>query len=389
MKKSFFLGFIALATLTMMSCSNDETTAALYEDNAIEFGTYAGRTPQKAPGKETTTATVESDGFGVSAVYTGQANYSGTLKPNFMYNQLVDKKTDTWAYSPVKYWPTTQGDKLSFFAYAPHNASNVTLTGEAGDPTTLTYKLNDTGANEDFVAAALYNVTAGKTTPEVVKFVFNHELTRLSIQARANDDTKGTNNPLENETHVVIKSMTFDGTAKFPTEATYKYDAKNYAAGSHGTWTPTATSTDYKIGTALANDNEVKLGNKTPQYTQAGIDLTGNTLVNLLDLDTPYLFLLPPNGTTGIAAAGDIKVTFEYDIVTVDDALELGYSITSAKKTVELPAAILKQGVAYNLTFVFGLDQVVVSATVESWGTPVDDAENIVDWADPVLIQSN
>ena len=43
-----------------------------------------------------------------------------------MYNQLVEKKNGTWQYTPLKYWPNNDSDKISFFAYAPHNATGVT-----------------------------------------------------------------------------------------------------------------------------------------------------------------------------------------------------------------------------------------------------------------------
>lgn len=76
-------------------------------------------------GEDATRASVIDDNnlssMGVFACYTGQSNWSeSTSKSNFMYNQPVNKTSDTWTYTPMKYWPNTEGDKLSFFAYAPH-----------------------------------------------------------------------------------------------------------------------------------------------------------------------------------------------------------------------------------------------------------------------------
>lgn len=76
-------------------------------------------------GEDATRAGVIDDSnlssMGVFACYTGQSGWSeSTSKSNFMYNQPVNKTGDTWTYTPVKYWPNTEGDKLSFFAYAPH-----------------------------------------------------------------------------------------------------------------------------------------------------------------------------------------------------------------------------------------------------------------------------
>lgn len=76
-------------------------------------------------GEDATRAGVIDDSnlssIGVFACYTGQSGWSeSTSKSNFMYNQPVNKTGDIWTYTPVKYWPNTEGDKLSFFAYAPH-----------------------------------------------------------------------------------------------------------------------------------------------------------------------------------------------------------------------------------------------------------------------------
>lgn len=76
-------------------------------------------------GEDATRAGVIDDSnlssMGVFACYTGQSGWSeSTSKSNFMYNQPVNKTGDIWTYTPVKYWPNTEGDKLSFFAYAPH-----------------------------------------------------------------------------------------------------------------------------------------------------------------------------------------------------------------------------------------------------------------------------
>lgn len=385
MKKSFFLGFIALATLTMMSCSNDETTAALYEDNAIEFGTYAGRTPMKAQGKETTTASIATEGFGVSAVYTGQSKFDAYQNPtpNFMYNQKVDKSTGSWAYSPVKYWPTTQNDKLSFFAYAPHANDNVTLTDDNANPKTLVYELDaDPTKNHDFVAAAMYD-KIGSLTPAEVKFFLVHELTRAAFQVKVDQDIYTTADD-QHATKLVIRDVKLDfGTAKLYKKGTYTYANTDYASGSHGSWSfaqGDAFGADFTLNTLINGWGEVKLAGD--KYTATGLALENKNPVALFATDD-YLFLLPPNGTTGLAAEGDITATFTYDIVTEDDKLNVDHSCTSATKTVKLPASSLAQGKSYIYTFIFRVDEVVVSAEVEQWDE-VSNIDNTVDYNDPV-----
>ena len=45
--------------------------------------------------------------IGVFAYFTHGKFNENTAIPNFMYNQLVEKKPneDKWSYSPVKFWP--------------------------------------------------------------------------------------------------------------------------------------------------------------------------------------------------------------------------------------------------------------------------------------------
>lgn len=61
------------------------------------------------------------------AYFTGQDNFETvktTVTPSFMHNQMVkfDGTNNVWTYSPVKYWPNRQNDKISFFAYAPYES---------------------------------------------------------------------------------------------------------------------------------------------------------------------------------------------------------------------------------------------------------------------------
>lgn len=122
MKQNYFMGLIACAALTMTGCSNDEINAPQQSqgNNAIEFSTYLGRNAQGSRGTETSTTSIKTSGFGVLAYYTEQADFANTNKPNFMWNQKVTHNGTNWEYTPVKYWPTKVGDKVSFFAYAPY-----------------------------------------------------------------------------------------------------------------------------------------------------------------------------------------------------------------------------------------------------------------------------
>ncbi len=372
--KKIYLAAMAVAALTVSSCSQDEVLNINPEAGAkaIEFGVYTGKAAQTR-GTEVTTTTIENNGFGVTAVHHMDAYSDGI--PNFMYNQKVDKTSGVWAYDPVKYWPTTQGSKLTFFAYAPYNGAGITLADNDASPKTLTFELQADPKNTvDFVAAARYNV-ASSASPATVSFELKHELTRLAFKAKADNDLYKANGTTD-KTKIVITDVKFEKVdGKFFTEATYTYsDTDN----SHGTWTG-VTDAEYSINN-LVNMSTITMGTKKDkQYSKTGIAIEGTTQVDLFKADATtnnYLFLIP-TGESGLANDGDVKITFKYDIVTEDDALTAGYSITSAEKTVELKKGALAQGQAYLYTFTFGVDKVVFSAEVDPDWTETNVADNV------------
>ncbi len=110
-------------------------------------------------------------------------------------------------------------------------------------------------------------------------------------------------------------------------------------------------------------------GSGNYQEGEAGIKLVNTDPVPLFK-DDQYLFLIPvANLTDGKATA-----TIEYDIVTEDSKLAVGYSCTKATKTVLLPAGTLKQGISYNYIFTIKLDEIVLNAEVKGWDEPASDS---------------
>lgn len=211
MKKQFKLMALASVTMLFAACSQEnllspqEQLAQSPENNAIQFGTYLGKTGTTRAGVE---GQIDSDGklngtteiktstkvpgFGVFAYMKGTDGatdcYTGTWNasaPNFMYNQLVSYSAPDWSYNPVKYWPndfsTTDVDnqtptdedakaqgsvasgKVSFFAYAPY----VAVTPSTGVPTSP--------STPDYGITALTSNTA--TTEPKVTYSFKHTTT--------------------------------------------------------------------------------------------------------------------------------------------------------------------------------------------------------------------
>ena len=99
------------------------------------------RTGDPEPGDgEFTTADLQTSGFGVYCWYTGNTAYaSGTdiksvTRTILMLNQKVEYKNDLWTYSPSKYWPLNDDDKLTFRAYAPYVSYQLQTNATTGLP---------------------------------------------------------------------------------------------------------------------------------------------------------------------------------------------------------------------------------------------------------------
>jgi len=404
MKKSN-LFLVLMMALIVMSCSKDETTMSIpQESNAIEFGTYVGRDAQtRAPVLNNavfkTDGIYKDVGFGILAYYTAQkkwenvdsdenSNARATATPNFMWNQQVKYATDKWTYNPIKYWPTTQNDKVSFFAYAPFNGktTDTSSTSNYGivlsdnavkDNPTITFTLQSSPSNMvDLVTAHKLDMgNQAPTAPTVVDFSFKHALSRVNFIAKASELLN--NGTAANKTIINITDVKLDAITGGQFYNSGKYTLSSTA--DKGVWSEQnsfTTTGGYNIADILANTTPVVHG----EYSKNGVILEGTSDVNLFT-GSQYLFLIPP--ATALTASG-AKVTFSYDIVTIDDNLSPKYSKTTATKTVALPAGTLQQGVAYNYTFTFNVDQVEVTATVADWGTitniPSEDDKLDVDY---------
>lgn len=376
MKKNYIMGVIACAALTMTSCSNDEIGGNnTKQGDPIEFGVYLGRDAQGSRGTIITTENLTK--FGVSAYYLT------SVTPDFMYNQAVNKSGDAWTYSPVKYWPTMKGYGITFYAYAPHTEDangfiklpdnngtgvpviNVSLpTGDDAD----LKKMVDFVTDEEYYQMK----TNGNNTSDKITFKFNHKMTRIGLKANVSKDVYNTD--AANKTKVVIRSIELNAGGEFYTSAKYKYTEHDLLTGNSNPeyWYDRKGDVKLNLKSILNwSDDWTISKNKVIDNSDAskkGIALGGTSAVNLFN-ENQYLFLIPAKKTTGLDK-NSTSATITYDIITEDSNLEDGYSKTSATKTVYLPAGIMQQGKAYNLTFTIAVDQVKLDATVEpKWNT--------------------
>ena len=385
--------WFALSALAIAGCSQNEIREISPEANPeVGFSVFTGTQTKGTITDNTESGTgIKAKGFGVLAYYTGATDFASYTSPtpNFMWNQKVEYKSSAWSYTPLKYWPNTTDEKISFFAYAPYadtqntasssNGIELTAATASGYPK-ITFHWNTTtsSAGVDLVATNAAQTGGDKTVDltkqtAAVPFKFKHVLSRANFWAKLDGSVN------DSETKVFIKGIKLLGTgastpavanssSKFYTKATYKWE--------DGTW-------DYTAGTkqAAAVDLDGGILNKTTQsfgsgnvYTTSSVAVTA-TAASMFKA-TQYLFLIPP-AANGIAASTDIRILLTYDVVTLDTKLDGGKSVIEAKSVVSLPNGTLKGGSAYKYVFTIGLEGVKVSADVENWDADV----NVVDAA--------
>lgn len=359
MKKKSLWAIIALAGLTISSCTNDEVIPNTSVDNAIEFGTYLGRDAQTRGSvlNNDVSTGLSHQGFGVFAYYTDNGDFKQEESPlNYMKNTMVTSPNGTdWTYSPVKYWPNEATDKLSFFAYAPYNSTYSPTT--TGDPILEFTVAREVTNQIDLVVADatnLKNLTKQSVTDKVL-FNFKHVLSRVGFKVEAvidqTNEADGTNPDTDSQTNgiaegTVISVQEVELIGDFNTAAKINL---NSSAWSNGT---TAT-TSYSLGTDGFTDAAKAVAVTKAQLNKA----------------SEYMMLIPVETY--------IKIRVKYTVTTTDYSLTDGKSevvndITSA----EIPFTFA-QGKAYDFVLHLGLTSVKLSANVTNWDTEEDIVVNV------------
>ncbi len=105
------------------------------------------------------------------------------IAPDFINNQQVSTSGSIWKTGTDYYWPDN-GDKLSFFAYAPFGNNNVTIASASstGMPS-ITYTANtDVTKQPDLMVAKTLNQTRNTTSIAAgVDMSFYHTLTAITF----------------------------------------------------------------------------------------------------------------------------------------------------------------------------------------------------------------
>lgn len=362
--------FFAVAAIMMVGCSKDQVVSEMPQDNAINFGMYFGRDAQSRAAIMNT-VDLEDQSFGVFAYYTDDSNYAeGTSTPNFMFDQKVTCSAGNWTYSPLKYWPNETGDKLSFFAYAPHTSDSdpsIVLDGFTNTTASAPFLKYTLAANlADHVdllwadRTNLKNLTK-QTTTEKVHFVFKHALSRIGFKAVAvidevNDENTGdvdNHNPHGNEvasgTTITIDEIVLTG--DFYTGGTLSLEDGSWAEDAAATKTYTWGAGELIAGHSVTETKEVVIE------------------------DNSYLTVVPQDADGN----KDLQITVKYTVTTADPALEGSKSVVQSTVKSDEFDFEFKQGYAYNFVLHIGLTSVKFSAEVSDWdlGTDADIVVNV------------
>ena len=347
MNKIYLCGILAMAAVASTSCSNEETRVNEPKSDAIEFGTYLGRDAESRA-SVFTTGNMETAGFAVFASYTGDSDFSNQ-KMNFMYNQQVTYNVSAWKYTPLKYWPNNPGDKVSFFAYAPHGVLGAVNTPNEAQ---VTFTVQDAVANQKdlVVADALKNLTKQAITGNV-NFTFKHVLARVGLNVEAmfdlvNDDATGaTDSNKDNGTKA-------DGTIINVTkvELIGKFDKDGVIDLTHSTWSDVAAAGEDVIYTWQAANFVSAVAN----------DVT--TTKQQLNDAAHYAMIIPQNVT-------GMKVRVTYTVTTTDASLNGGNSAITNVITSEPFNFDFAKGNAYMFNLHLGMTSVKFTASVSNWET--------------------
>lgn len=375
---------MAMAALAIAGCSQNEVTDVNPDIHpAVGFDVYTG---VQTKGAETTTTMLKSgDGFGILAYQTSDAGWStdkSTATPSFMYNEhatwTVGSPTGSWGYENApKFWPTN-GDKITFFAYAPYEASpadgankKIILSGQSdtGAPK-ITFEVNTDNDWKNMVDLVtdrhtdIQNQTSASNSGTVT-FKFKHVLTKIRNIMVKPDVTLG------NNTKIYVTGLKLNtGTNVLYNKAVYQFDNDEWVA----TTTPGASyfSGDQDLSAFLNKKTQNQWG-----YTTSSVDASDHSTAAPLFPDNQALYFIPVNNATGTTTEGDLKLKISYDIVSTTDGTTNHTS--TANKEINLPKNTFKKGTAHTYTLTIKMNAISISVEddMEGWTDGGNDEVNV------------
>lgn len=235
-KISIPLAFITAGAMLSACSEADEQTAVTPGDNAIRFA--AGAEYASRAASDITTNNLSE--FAVYA-YTGSAN-----DPQLFMNNVTVKKTasNTWTYSPLKYWPS---EPVDFYAFAPEGWAST------DGPLKPVEYYNFPGHTDLIYAVSLDNKGEPAANNAQVILNFRHALSKVTL------NLSSSNTRLKvYVTNAVMKGLMMKGQFHFP-QASTNTTTGTPAQNSIGTWDNLNTPYIYAFHIARSLDERLLL----------------------------------------------------------------------------------------------------------------------------------
>ena len=198
--KKFFLAIVAV--VAMASCSNNESEFLKNPTNEMKFRNLNERVTRAAND-------VSSD-YKVFAVST-LASESDWFIQDTIGGGTVPAETNLAKHGPY-YWPA--GKTVDFYSYAPAQSTNAVVTATYGStPTFTTVYTVPANADEDFTMAApkmVLDNTSGSGGDGTVEFVFEHMLSKISINVDISTSLKASGYELDLTGATVTLGLAYD-----------------------------------------------------------------------------------------------------------------------------------------------------------------------------------
>lgn len=303
--KKIMMGFAVLA-LTLTSCSKNDVFETESASNAIRFTNLNDLLTTKS-------ANDNKDNYGIYAVLNGGMPAASGW---FMGNQEVNGINNS--YSPLKYWP--KEGTVDFYAYAPYNSANISLTEVAWSASNPAFDITYTvpaDADEDLTVA---EPQKGMSSSEV-KLIFSHILSKVDFLANLSDDLK--NDGFELELNFVAVKVAYNK-GKNSISAPGSWSSLSLS-GSDGTY---SGANSYMIMPQPAPNTEITLNvtitHNGAEYFDGNLKTYVLQSENLTSFDkmTRYLFTVTVGDTTSDSTDNPVfnVISFSSEIAPWDQS---------------------------------------------------------------------
>lgn len=245
----------------IVGCSQDETVSRSGDTGrAISFDTYVGRnaaTRSAELNKEGLQGL--TPGFGVFA-YLTSGDFSGFYsEPQIMNNVSVtyDDENSVWRYSGrPKYWPKSEYEKISFFAYAPYSDPSGLGTYAVGMENNIPV-ISGLENGTDYLATDGIMDQTASTNGGKVDMPFRHMMARVGCSVKTG---RGVTN-----SDIQVQSVKLSFASLFATTAELTWNAISRKAQIAITGRADATS-EYRFEWQNFNATSVAVNNPNDGY---------------------------------------------------------------------------------------------------------------------------